>query len=147
NLAMINYMKLIAAVTGMTFLGYCVYFDRKRRSDPDFKRKLHERRSRRPAPKAGPGDLNEKDMEIYFLDQMQRGQGLIMNGDIEGGVDHLISAIFVCNQPDKLLHVLQSTLPTEIFAMMLIKMNAYECGQKRLAFPPVVADEESISAV
>ena len=29
-----------AAVVG--FLGYCVYFDRKRRSDPNFKKKLRE---------------------------------------------------------------------------------------------------------
>lgn len=32
----------IAAGAGLCFLGYCVYFDRKRRSDPDFKRKLRE---------------------------------------------------------------------------------------------------------
>ncbi|XP_020798599.1 mitochondrial import receptor subunit TOM20 homolog [Drosophila serrata] len=144
---MIKYMKIVAAVTGLVFLGYCVYFDKKRRSDPDFKRKLHERRSRRPAPKSGPGDLNEKDMEMFFLDQMQRGQSLINNGDIDAGLDHLIRAIFVCNQPAKLLQVLQSTLPPQIATMMLIKMEAYECGQKRLAIPHVVADEESISAV
>jgi mitochondrial import receptor subunit TOM20 len=32
----------IASGVGLAFLGYCVYFDRKRRSDPDFKRKLRE---------------------------------------------------------------------------------------------------------
>ncbi|XP_017020406.1 mitochondrial import receptor subunit TOM20 homolog [Drosophila kikkawai] len=144
---MIKYLKLMAAVSGLMFLGYCVYFDKKRRSDPDFKRKLHERRNRRQATKAIPRDLNDKDMEMYFLDQMQRGQVLIMNGDIEGGVDHLINAIFVCNQPAKLLQVLQTTLPTEIFTMMLIKMHAYESGQKRPDFPPVVASEVSINAV
>ncbi|KAH8293522.1 hypothetical protein KR054_001203, partial [Drosophila jambulina] len=147
NLAMIKYLKLMAAATGMMFVGYCVYFDNKRRSDPDFKRKLHERRNRRPAAKSVPRDLNDKDMEMYFLDQMQRGQRLIMNGDIEGGVDHLINAIFVCNQPEKLLQVLQSTLPTEIFTMMLIKMHAYESGQKRPGFPVVGAEEESINAI
>lgn len=27
------------------FVGYCFYFDQKRRSDPDFKKKLRERKS------------------------------------------------------------------------------------------------------
>ncbi|KAH8247139.1 hypothetical protein KR032_010745, partial [Drosophila birchii] len=147
NLAMIKLLKLMAAVSGMMFLGYCVYFDKKRRNDPDFRRKLHERRSRRPAVNSGPRDLSDKEMEKFFLEQMQRGQDLIVNGDIEGGVDHLISAIFVCNQPGKLIHVLQSTLPTEIFTMILIKMHAYESGQKRPAFQSHLGDEESISAV
>ena len=36
---------IVAAVAGglgVCFIGYCFYFDRKRRSDPDFKRKLIE---------------------------------------------------------------------------------------------------------
>lgn len=144
---MIKYLKLLAAASGIVLLGYCVYFDKKRRSDPDFKRKLHERRNRRLATKSKPQDLGDKDMEMYFLEQMQRGQTSIMNGDIEGGVDYLINAILVCNQPGKLLQVLQSTLPMEIFTMMLIKMHAYETAQERPSVPPVVVDEEGISAL
>jgi hypothetical protein len=37
--------NVIAAIAGgisLTALGYCIYFDRKRRSDPDFKKKLIE---------------------------------------------------------------------------------------------------------
>lgn len=33
---------IAAAAGSLCFLGYCIYFDRKRRSDPDFKRKLKE---------------------------------------------------------------------------------------------------------
>ena len=32
----------LAAGASIAFIGYCVYFDKKRRSDPDFKRKLRE---------------------------------------------------------------------------------------------------------
>lgn len=32
----------IAAGAGLCFLGYCIYFDKKRRSDPNFKQKLRE---------------------------------------------------------------------------------------------------------
>jgi hypothetical protein len=35
--------EAVVAVCGLAFLGYCIYFDRKRRSAPDFKKKLRER--------------------------------------------------------------------------------------------------------
>lgn len=35
----------IAVGIASVFVGYCVYFDQKRRSDPDFKKKLRERKS------------------------------------------------------------------------------------------------------
>ncbi|KAH8267213.1 hypothetical protein KR026_005150, partial [Drosophila bipectinata] len=140
--------KFLAAVSAFLFAGYCVYFDRKRRSDPDFKKKLHERRLRRQGnmltPPAAPVHLDEKEIEMYFMTQIHRGEGLITNGDIEGGLDHLINAILVCSQPGKLLQVLQSTLPAEIFTMMLIKMHAYEAAERNAA---VVVDEEGITAL
>lgn len=33
-----------AASAGVSFIAYCIYFDRKRRSDPDFPKKLRERK-------------------------------------------------------------------------------------------------------
>lgn len=33
---------IAAGVAGTLFLGYCIYFDHKRRKDPDFKKKLRE---------------------------------------------------------------------------------------------------------
>lgn len=35
---------VFAGVCGALFVAYCVYFDRKRRSDPQFKEKLRERK-------------------------------------------------------------------------------------------------------
>lgn len=37
-------MGLAVGIAGI-FVGYCFYFDQKRRSDPDFKKKLRERKS------------------------------------------------------------------------------------------------------
>lgn len=34
---------IAAGICGTIFLGYCIYFDRQRRSDPNFKKKLKER--------------------------------------------------------------------------------------------------------
>lgn len=34
---------IAAGLCGALFIGYCIYFDRKRRSDPNFKNRLRER--------------------------------------------------------------------------------------------------------
>ncbi|GAB0086711.1 Tom20 [Sergentomyia squamirostris] len=43
-------LGIAAGVAGTLFLGYCIYFDHKRRSDPEYKKKVRERR--RKAKKA-----------------------------------------------------------------------------------------------
>lgn len=35
-------ISVLAAVAGTMFVSYCIYFDRKRRSDPEFRKKLKE---------------------------------------------------------------------------------------------------------
>lgn len=35
-------LSIAAGVAGTLFLGYCIYFDKKRRSDPDYKKKIRE---------------------------------------------------------------------------------------------------------
>lgn len=42
---------IAAGLCGALFIGYCIYFDRKRRSDPNFKNRLRERECPgRPSP-------------------------------------------------------------------------------------------------
>ncbi|KAF4082980.1 mitochondrial import receptor subunit TOM20 homolog B [Ictalurus punctatus] len=119
----------IAAGVGAALLvGYCIYFDRKRRSDPNFKSKLRERRKKQKAAqeKAGLSRLPDlKDAEAvqkFFLEEIQLGEELLAQGDYEKGVDHLTNAIAVCGQPQQLLQVLQQTLPPPVFQMLLTKL-------------------------
>lgn len=89
------------AVTG--FLAYAVYFDYKRRNDPEFRKQL-KRQSRRTAKaakveaeEAGNRERKElramvdaaneegypeksDDKEAYFMDKLQEGEGLCSNG-------------------------------------------------------------------
>lgn len=58
-------LGLVTGLGAAVLLGYCVYFDRKRRSAPDFKAKLREKR-RMAAKKAAmskgpqlPGNFSE----------------------------------------------------------------------------------------
>ncbi|KAI1724638.1 MAS20 protein import receptor domain-containing protein [Ditylenchus destructor] len=34
----------VAGAAGIGFIGYCIYFDRKRRSDPNYKQKIRQNR-------------------------------------------------------------------------------------------------------
>ncbi|XP_042358211.1 translocase of outer mitochondrial membrane 20 [Plectropomus leopardus] len=119
---------IVAGVCGAVFIAYCIYFDRKRRSDPLFKQKLRERRRKKnvASDKSGLARLPDlKDAEAvqkFFLEEIQLGEELLSQGDFEKGVDHLTNAIAVCGQPQQLLQVLQQTLPPPVFQMLLTKL-------------------------
>jgi len=120
-------LGIAAGVCGTLFLGYCIYFDRKRRNDPLFKQKLRDRRSdrkRRQNVKA-PQTLDLKDIDSvqrFFLQEVQLGEELLSQGDLENGVEHLSNAVAVCGQPQQLLQVLRQTLPPQVFHMLVEKL-------------------------
>ncbi|KAJ0032935.1 hypothetical protein NQD34_000042 [Periophthalmus magnuspinnatus] len=120
---------IAAGLCGALFVGYCIYFDRKRRSDPSFRSRLRERESR-PGTGFRPGldhlpDLKEAEaVQKFFLEEIQLGEELLAQGEFEACVDHLSSAISVCGQPQQLLQVLQQTLPPPVFQMLLTRLPA-----------------------
>merc|ERR1711881_398296 len=111
------------------FLGYCIYFDQKRRSAPDFKEKLKAKRRKAAQDKAGGNKFalqNFSDQEAiqkFFLHEVQLGEELLSQGDIENGVEHLSMAVAVCGHPHSLLGVLQQTLPPQIFSLLLQNLD------------------------
>ncbi|CAL8389860.1 unnamed protein product [Arctogadus glacialis] len=119
---------LAAGLCGALLVGYCIYFDRKRRSDPSFKNRLRERRRKQKVAKDRSGmsklpDLKDAEaVQKFFLEEIQLGEELLAQGDYETGVDHLTNAIAVCGQPQQLLQVLQQTLPPPVFQMLLTKL-------------------------
>jgi len=126
---------LCAGLGAAAFLGYCIYFDRNRRSAPDFKKKLREKR--RTAAKRGGGgkgpalpDFNDQEaVQRFFLQEVQLGEQLLAQGDVENGVEHLSLAVAVCGQPHSLLGVLQQTLPPQIYQLLLQNLDL---AQKRV---------------
>ena len=58
--------SVVAGVCGTIFIGYCVYFDRKRRSDPLFKQKLRQSELNLFAVFGGVGELGA-DFVILHL--------------------------------------------------------------------------------
>ncbi|GFO48266.1 mitochondrial import receptor subunit tom20 [Plakobranchus ocellatus] len=121
-------LGVAAAGAGLCFIGYCVYFDQKRRSAPDFKKKLKERRLQSKQKKTASGatrmpDLtNPEAMQRFFLQEVQKGEELLASGETEEGVEHLSNAVAVCGQPQQLLQVLQQTLPPQVFNLLVQKL-------------------------
>uniref|UniRef100_A0AAQ4NR63 Translocase of outer mitochondrial membrane 20 n=1 Tax=Gasterosteus aculeatus aculeatus TaxID=481459 RepID=A0AAQ4NR63_GASAC len=113
---------LAAGLCGALLVGYCIYFDKKRRSDPDFKNRLRERRRKQKAANERSGmaklpDLKDAEaVQKFFLEEIQLGEELLAQGDYEKGVDHLTNAIAVCGKPQ------QQTLPPPVFQMLLTKL-------------------------
>ncbi|XP_054456202.1 translocase of outer mitochondrial membrane 20 [Anoplopoma fimbria] len=136
---------VVVGACGALFIAYCIYFDRKRRSDPRFKEKLLERRRKHnvSSEKSGVARLPDlKDAEAvqkFFLEEIQLGEELLSQGDFENGVEHLTNAIAVCGQPQQLLQVLQQTLPPPVFQMLLTKLPTI--SQRIISSQPLSEDD------
>ncbi|XP_002138074.1 mitochondrial import receptor subunit TOM20 homolog [Drosophila pseudoobscura] len=141
--------KLLALTAVSSVLGYCVYFDNKRRSDPDYKKKVRARRLKAKLAKdqdrqqeavAQEGSMPQlqhtqaqalrglvkTNTEQYFLEQVLLGENRIMSGDIDGGIVHMINATSVCTRQEAFLQMLQGTLPPDIFQVFLVRLQHAE---------------------
>ncbi|XP_026525974.1 TOMM20-like protein 1 [Notechis scutatus] len=136
---------LLAGACGLALLGYCVYFDRKRRNATDFKQRLRESKSRGrescrpcgPLPASGrrqrrkeqkkakeyEAELHKlkesEEVQEFFLQEIQLGELWLTKGEQKKSVEHLINAISVCAQPNQLIQVLEQTLPPQVFEMLV----------------------------
>jgi len=124
-------------------VAYCLYFDRKRRSDPLFKQKLRQKRknalkSRQKADNLVTDlpDLRDyESVQKFFIREVQLGEELLAAGDIENGIEHLSNAVAVCGQPQQLLQVLQQTLPPQVFHQMLQRLPIVSQKLAKMAVP------------
>lgn len=80
-------ITLVAGICGGLFIGYCIYFDKKRRSDPNYKKRILERRKRQleEAEKSKQIKINWNDpiaLQNFFLQELELGEELLRNGNI-----------------------------------------------------------------
>ncbi|XP_045863250.1 TOMM20-like protein 1 isoform X2 [Meles meles] len=120
-------LAALAACGAVAFLGYCVYFDRKRRGDPAFRRRLRDKRRAQQRKAEGPGaqlwdPAKKEKLQELFLQEIRMGQLWLSRGECQLGVEHLSTALLVCGQPKELLKVFKHTLPPQVFEMLLHKI-------------------------
>ncbi|EDW06253.1 mitochondrial import receptor subunit TOM20 homolog [Drosophila mojavensis] len=124
-------LALTAGTAGAILLGYCIYYDRKRRSDPNYKRKVHERRQKvntlpfayNATHRLNLSELNDHEMvQHYFQNEIKVAEDLFRQAKLDMGLVHLANAIMVCAQPVALLEAMKVALPERIFNMLLTKL-------------------------
>merc|ERR1712002_599884 len=69
-----------------------------------------------------PDLRNVEAVQRFFLEEVQKGEDLLGQGNYDEGVEHLTNAVAVCGQPQQLLSVLQQTLPAPVFQMLLERL-------------------------
>uniref|UniRef100_A0A8R1XQC0 Mitochondrial import receptor subunit TOM20 homolog n=1 Tax=Onchocerca volvulus TaxID=6282 RepID=A0A8R1XQC0_ONCVO len=114
-----------AGIAAAAFIGYCIYFDHKRRSAPDYKQKIREQRratAKKKQPISLPNPQNATEMQAFFLQEVQLGEELLADGHTVDGIEHLCNAITLCGQPSQLIQIFQQTLPSEHFALLVQKL-------------------------
>ncbi|CAF1276012.1 unnamed protein product [Adineta steineri] len=124
-----SFWPIVAAVgLGVGFVGYCIYFDQKRRNAPEFREKLKAKRKKQKQHTSHSNEdftidsSNPEEMRRYFLEQIQRGEDCLSRGDLDNGVDHLAKAVAVCSQPQSLMSLFQQTLPPELFQEIIMRL-------------------------
>ena len=73
---------LVAGICGGLFIGYCIYFDKKRRSDPNYKKKVLEKRRRELEEKERKKKLvvnfnDPLEVQRVFLQELEQGEELL----------------------------------------------------------------------
>jgi len=84
-----------------------------------------ERRKHRQARLAGtkiPDLRTQEAVQKFFLSEIQLGEDLLQQGEIDQAVEHLGSAIAVCGHPTQLIQIFQSTLPPQVFHILLQRL-------------------------
>lgn len=123
-------MVVIAGCVGLGLLSYCFYYDRKRRSDPEFRRKLIDKRKKQEKARSDkntskyPDLTDEVAVQAFFMKEIALGEQLMGLGDIENGIDHLANAVAVTAHKENLLNVLRTTLPDPIFKLLVERLPA-----------------------
>lgn len=138
-------------------LGYCVYFDHKRRSAPDFKEKLIAKRKAqkeqafkaeqakqqrgRAAPPAGAGPqgtVSLEELKGVLMQELQVGQMLAKQGDKQNAAQHLANAVLLTSQvnggdptaPQQLIQLLQMQMPEDVFMTMMMYLQKVQQQQQ-----------------
>ncbi|KAH8387996.1 hypothetical protein KR093_010824 [Drosophila rubida] len=134
-------LALTVGAAGALLLGYCIYYDQKRRSDPNYKQKVRERRQklnrlpshtmeamghRAGAPNriiSDPFELPDHEIiQHYFQNEIKMGEELFRQGKLDEGLIHLANATMLCAQPVALMEAMKVALPDRIFNMLMLKL-------------------------
>lgn len=118
----------IAALASLaSIVGYCIYFDCKRRRDPDYRRNVHKRREyvRQLSRKRYDTYMAPLKSEVidYFLQNVYLGEIHVKRNDWQRAVHYFANAITICADPGILLIKLQKIMPQELYDQIMARVR------------------------
>lgn len=115
-------------------LSFCVYFDHKRRSDTNFRKKLNERRKIKTHTKIAENDSYSKFPEIFLktsdLQKPKSTTGFDSKGDpqideilkkIQIYVENIAIEVYLSKDPEALLSELKQILLPSVFQIIIFR--------------------------
>ena len=143
---MANMSHIVGAACGVGLLAYCVYFDHKRRSAPDYREKVIARRERQKKARENedielPASEDKDAVERFFVKEIEIGEELMQAGEIDRAVKHLSYAVVFCPQPQNLIQYLKEALPSSAYTK-LIEQVAVANKRVRETYQKIVIEEE-----
>lgn len=118
-------VQTVGLACGIGFLAYCLYFDHKRRNDPEYEKKVRAKRERERQAKEDEDKIelppfNDKTaIERFFVKEIEVGEELIQAGEVDRAVKHLSYAVVLCPQPSQLLQYMREILPTDAYTKLV----------------------------
>ncbi|XP_023162930.1 mitochondrial import receptor subunit TOM20 homolog B-like [Drosophila hydei] len=114
---------VFVGLAALALVSYCIYFDHKRRRDPQYKRRVHERRQRELSQCAlRKPPLNAEVVE-YFLRHVYLGETCVRSKDWDRAVHYFANAIMICADPHILLCKLKVAVPIELYDKIIAKVR------------------------
>lgn len=84
-----------AGVCSTLFIWYCIYFNCKNQREPSFRNKENQEPARETGNPSKLPDLRDTEaVQKFFPEETQLGEELLVQGDHERGVDHLMDAVY-----------------------------------------------------
>lgn len=122
-----NSYQKIGVSFGVGFLAYCLYFDYKRRSHPDYQARVrarrelerHEKELKDEVVPDLPPSHDKAALEKFFITEIETGEELIQAGDFDRAVKHLSYAVVLCPQPQQLLAYMKESLPASAYKKLV----------------------------
>ncbi|KAI8979342.1 MAS20 protein import receptor-domain-containing protein [Mycotypha africana] len=147
---------ITTAILATVGIGYLIHFDRKRRSDPQFRKCLQ--RERKKAVKELKKQKEEKiqtistlideilkqvekeilpesadEKEAYFIEKIAEGERLIKEGKMDDSILYFYEALKIYPAPLELITIYQKTLPEEVFRI-IVNVMAVEQHRRQTRF-------------
>ena len=117
-----NITKIATGVAGLAFIGYCIYFDRQRTQDVNYKENLKSKRKEerkiKEMKKEEVGITPEMGPYGFLIQEFLIADHLLTEGNIKGATKHLANVMNVIEDKQVVLTFLEVHLSSEAFEIL-----------------------------